>query len=181
MLLGSRILGCVAAVLLLLTSVEAAEMRASLRSLLAAYRCEVVNRLERIYERGDPAAHRNRFIAVTEPKHPHGYVQCIFHDHRRQALCEASSGFYYDKPGMPRTFRLPAEPLAALERLGFSTDDSAGNFRLELEVAESPNFNAIADLILTALHDGYGARADSALKFNAPFARRPSTSCIPVS
>ena len=178
---GVWILGCAVAVFVLLTPVEAAEMRGSLRSLLAAYRCEVVNRLERIYQRGNPAASdRDRFIAITVREHPHGYVQCIFYEHRLSMLCEASSGFHFDKPGAPRTFRLAPEAVAALGVLGFSTDDSQGNLRREFDVDSPPDFNRIADFMLTALHDGYGARADSALKFNAPFARRGGTTCLRV-
>jgi hypothetical protein len=51
-------------------------------------------------------------------------------------------------------------------------------FPHEFAVAARPDFNAIADLILTALHDGYGARATTRLRFR--FARRPNSSCIPV-
>jgi hypothetical protein len=96
-------------------------------------------------------------------------------------LCEASSGFYYDKEGAPRTFFHPPEVPQALGRLGFSTDDTKGNYRMEFEVGARPDFNAIADLILRALHDGYGARAHTRLRFNAPFAQRPVKSCTPVS
>jgi hypothetical protein len=35
--------------------------------------------------------------------------------------------------------------------------------------------------MLKALHDGYGARADMTLRFNAPFAPHTSSQCIPVS
>jgi hypothetical protein len=158
-----------------------AQDQTGLRALLAAYRCPVVDRLERIYESGDPSVHVDRYLAVTVPEHPHGYVQCMFHDHNTKLLCEASSGFYFAKPGEPRTFRLRPEAIAALGRLGFSTDDSQGNFRVEIEVGAPPDFNLIADYILLGLHGGYGARADSALRFNAPFAPRESSSCKPVS
>jgi hypothetical protein len=169
-------------VLVLLSSTAAcAEERASLRSLLVVYRCPVVDRLERVYDSGDRSGHKDRYLAVTVPEHPHGYVQCMFYDNATRLLCEASSGFYFDKPGEPRTFRLDAEAIAALGRLGFSTDDSQGNFRARWRVGRSPDFNAIADFILTALHDAYGARAESNLSFNAPFAPRESSSCKPVS
>lgn len=153
----------------------------SLREFLVQYRCPVVDRLDRIYEAGDHASHRDRFLALTVPEHPHGYVQCIFFERRTKMLCEASSGFPYSKPGTARTMRLSAEAISALGRLGFSTDDSAGNFSIEFDVANPPDFNAIADFMLKALYDGYGARAETKLKFNAPFARRPTTKCIPVS
>jgi hypothetical protein len=153
----------------------------SLRALLIEYRCPVVDRLERIHAAGDPASQQDRFIAMTVAEHPHGYVQCIFFAHRTKLLCEASSGYYYEEPGRPPRFRLSPPALAALARLGFDMDDSQGNFQMELEVGAEPDFNRIADLILRALHDGYGARAETKLRFNAPFARRAASSCIPVS
>ena len=153
----------------------------SFHDLLVVYRCEVVQRLERIYATGNPANDRDRFIAVTVPGHPHGYVQCIFHDNQTGLYCEAASGFWYDKPGTPRTFHQPPAAIAALARLGFDTDDSKGNFKIDFPVAAPPDFNATADFILRALYDGYGARADSNLKFNAPFAPNTPTTCIPVS
>ncbi len=157
-----------------------AEARDSFRALLSVYRCEVVNRLERIYATGDPASDRDRFIAVTVPGHPHGYVQCIFHDNQTGLYCEASSGFYYAKAGETRFYQSPAT-ISALARIGFDTDDSKGNFNSDLTIASKPDFNAAADFILRALHDGYGARGDMRLQFNAPFAPKAPSTCMPVS
>jgi hypothetical protein len=178
----ARILVLVVSASLPLRAVAFAEsVNTTLRALLGAYRCEVVGRLERIYARGNPLVPIDRFLAISVPSHPHGYVQCMFYDRRKKMLCEAASGFYFDTPDAPRRLRLQSAEVAALARLGYSTDDSRGNFRIEFDVGEPPDFNAIADFILTTLHDGYGARADHRLKFNAPFAPRPTTSCIPVS
>ena len=88
-----------------------AQSAATLRALLIEYRCPVVDRLERIYEAGDPASQRDRFLAVTLSGHPHGYVQCMFVERRTRILCEAASGYWYDKPGTLRTFRQPAEAI----------------------------------------------------------------------
>ncbi|HZL39696.1 MAG TPA: hypothetical protein VFC45_05375 [Pseudolabrys sp.] len=96
-----------------------AQSRDSFHDLLAAYRCEVVHRLEKVYATGNPAIDRDRFIAVTVPGHPHGYVQCIFHDHQTGVYCEASSGFYYAKKGQPRTFHQSSNAITALAKLGF--------------------------------------------------------------
>jgi hypothetical protein len=71
--------------------------------------------------------------------------------------------------------------IATLGLLGFSTDDSVGNFNVDLDVSDPPNFNTLADFMLKALHDGYRARADMKLRFNAPFAPRATSKCIPVS
>jgi hypothetical protein len=142
----------------------------SLRARLAEFRCPVVDRLDGIHEYRSPHDYLNRFLAVTPAGHPHGYIQCMFIAQRSRILCEASSGYYYNKDDAPRTFLLPPNAIAALGRLGFSTDDSEGNFRYEAEIATPPDLNGIADLILTALYDGYGARAGATLRFNAPFA-----------
>jgi hypothetical protein len=171
----------IAILVFLLSATIAAAQTGTLRALLAEYRCPVVDRLDRIFEHPKPTDFLDRFLAVTLVPHPHGYVQCMFIANRTRILCEASSGYYYNKDGAPRTFFLPGEAVAALGRLGFSTDDSRGNFRYEAGIGAPPDFNAIADLMLTALHDAYGARADQTLRFNAPFARRATSKCIPVS
>src|SRR5262245_62736312 len=92
---------------ILLSLTAAAAQTGSLRALLMEYRCPVVDRLDRIYEHASPHDYLDRFLAVTLRDHPHGYVQCMFTDSRTRILCEASSGFHYDKPGAPRTFYLP--------------------------------------------------------------------------
>lgn len=160
---------------------QAAIARDSFHDLLVVYRCEVVKRLEQIYITGDPANDRDRFLAVTVPTHPHAYVQCIFHDHQTGLYCEASSGWWYGKKDEPRTFWQSPETIAALARIGFDTDDSQGNFNVDLPIADTPDFNAAADFILRALHDGYGARGEMNLRFDAPFAPNAPSTCVPVS
>jgi len=153
----------------------------SLRDLLLAYRCPLVARLERLYEQGEGSNNTKRFLMVSVP-HRQGYVQCMFFDNRSKLRCDAWSGYYSTKPGEPRKFYLPPDAVAALSRLGFDTDDSRGNFRLELDLGRAaPNFNATADLILTALHDAYGARYDMNLGFVAPFAPPDTAKCNRVS
>lgn len=165
----------------LLSTALASAQTGTLRALLVEYRCPVVDRLDRIYDHPKPTDFRDRFLAVTLTGHPHGYVQCIFMANRTRILCEASSGYYYNKDGAPRTFYLPRDAIAALGKLGFSTDDTKGNFRYEAGIGAPPDLNVIADLMLTALHDAYGARAGETLRFNAPFARSATSKCIPVS
>lgn len=181
MIHGHVACGLTIAAVLLVASDAFAQAQTSFRQFLAAYRCSVVHRLERIYEAGDPARHRDRYLAITVMEHPHGYVQCMFFANRTRMLCEASSGYYFSKPGKPRIFWLSREARAALQALGFSVDDRPGNHALEFEVRSPPDFNAIADLMLKALHDAYDARASSTLHFSAPFAPRESSSCIPIS
>ncbi|MBC7579493.1 hypothetical protein [Tardiphaga sp.] len=153
----------------------------SFADLQAAYHCDVVRRLEQVYATGDPRIDLNRYLAITLPARTHAYVQCQIFDNRRRIHCEASSGFWLAKKGQKRTFYLPPRTVAALARLGFDTDDSAGNFNLERDVDKSANFHPLADLMLRALHDGYDARSDMKLQFNAPFAPATPESCIPVS
>jgi len=162
------------------SAIKLEEVEESLYDLLVEYRCPLVDRLARVYEAGDHASHRDRFVAVNVREHPHGYVQCLFFEHRTKVLCEASSGFYYSPPGGPRTFHLGRAEIAALGRLGFSTDDSKGNFRIELDVNAMSELNDIADLMLIALHDAYGARVHSELRVTAPFAPGQVSICIPL-
>ena len=95
-------------------------------------------------------------------------------------MCEAASGFYLDAPDRPRTAYLSTSAIAALADLGFSTDDSKGNFRIDLDLSNPPNFGAIADIILKALYGGYGARAETPLGFHAPYAPTTTSRCTPV-
>lgn len=152
----------------------------SLRGLIAQHRCEIADRLARIHAVVGLSSPDNGFIVVSLPAHPHGYVQCIFSDDRTRMLCEAASGFYHDLPQVPRTFHLAPAAIAALARLGFDTDDSKGNFQSEFAIGLEPDFNAVAELMLTALHDGYGARAGDRLRVDAPLAPQPGAKCAPI-
>lgn len=154
---------------------------ATLRELLVRYHCAVVNRLEAIYEiysAGDPSDVQDTFLIIDFPDRPHDYVQCVF-DAPTKMYCEAASGFYDDVPSVPRSRHLPPANIAALGQLGFSVDDSAGNFAISFDLADPPDFNRIADLMLKAMHDGYGARADMTLEFSAPYAPRATSECVP--
>ena len=153
----------------------------SFDDLQVAYRCEVVRRLEQIYAAGDPRRDRDRYLAITVPDKAHAYVQCLFHDNRSRVYCEASSGFWMAKKGGPRTFNLPPQAVAALAKLGFDTNDSAGNFSIDQVADTSADFRPLADFMLRALHDGYGARSNTTLQFDAPFARATPASCVPGS
>jgi hypothetical protein len=147
------------------------------------YRCPVVDRLERIYAKGDPEKYPDEFLIVEIPGRAETYVQCLYYgnDATRKIMCEAASGFYLNAPDAPRTMYLPPTAVAALGRLGFSTDDSKGNFRIDLDLANPPDFGAIADVILRALYDAYGARAETKLGFHAPYAPSATKKCTPVS
>lgn len=152
----------------------------TLRELFAQYRCPVVDRLEQIYQATDSADPQNWFLIVDFAAKPSDYVQCVF-DTKTRMLCEAASGFYDEVASKPRTRWLPKDAIAALGRLGFSTDDSKENFQIWFDVATPPDFGAIAEFMLSALHDGFAARANDALQFEAPLAPDAKKVCVPVS
>ena len=137
----------------------------------------MVDRLDRIYAYPKPTDYLDRFLAVTLSGHPHGYVQCMFIRNRTGILCEASSGYYFNREGTPRTFFLSREAIAALGRLGFSTDDSKGNFRNKGALNAGADLNAIADRF--SVHDGTVC-ALATKNVKRLFAARNSK-CVPVS
>jgi hypothetical protein len=51
---------------------------ATLRDLLAQYRCPVVDRLEQIYNAAPHSHPQNLFLIVYFAARPHDYVQCVF-------------------------------------------------------------------------------------------------------
>jgi hypothetical protein len=169
-----------AAALVAPTAICAQDAATTFRELLIQYRCPVADCLERIYEAIGSSDPQNLFLIIYFADRSNDYVQCVF-DTPTRMLCEASSGFYDNIPTEPRSRRLSASAIAALSRLGFSTDDSAGNFQVWFDVANPPDFNKIADFTLKALHDVYDARAGVTLKFNAPLAPRATSKCVPVS
>jgi hypothetical protein len=146
---------------------------------IAQYRCPVVERLERIYAKGDPKKHVDEYLIIDVRGVPEHYVQCLFFA-RGKLYCEAASGFYTSKIKSDRSY-LPRSAILALEQLGFSIDDSEGNFKIELDVGDRPDFVGIAELMLRAMHAAFEAAADTKLDFQAPYAPHETTKCIPVS
>jgi hypothetical protein len=165
---------------LLMPVCAAAQQVDTLHDLLVQYRCPVVDRLQQIYAAADSSDPQNWFLIVYFAARPNDYVQCVF-DPKTRMYCEAASGFYDYVATQPRTRWLSKDAVAALGRLGFSTDDTTGNFQILFDVPDPPDFNRIADFILQALHDGYGAGANDDLQFNAPLAPHATTKCNPVS
>jgi hypothetical protein len=165
---------------LLTPEMTSAQDATTFEQFLQQYLCPVVDRLQRIYATGDPEKFPDEYLIVDMPPQRENYVQCLFY-RTDKIMCEAASGFYLNAPEEPRTMYLAPSALAALARLGFSTDDSRGNFRIDLDLANPPDFNAIATLILRTLHDAYGARAQTKLDFHAPYAEHAGSKCTPVS
>jgi hypothetical protein len=117
------------------------------------HRCEVLTVLTMLYETsGHPI---DRYLILGWTPLDRDYVQCEFEPDNSAILCEASSEFYY-KDG----WRVSAEGKAALARLGFSMDDSKGNYAQSLDLEGRPNLEKTAQLMLTALYVGYHGRPD---------------------
>ncbi|MCC0055806.1 MAG: hypothetical protein H6883_06690 [Rhodobiaceae bacterium] len=148
----------------------------TLEDLISEYRCPLIEKLEKTHMAYRAVAGRDRFLSVSVPEHPHGYVQCLFHDGNRQLHCEAASGYF-----SAQQYRLPADRVAALGRLGFATGVSDANYGIDFDMPLNPDFDRLARLLLTALHDGYGARAATRLRINAPFVPSAAPACAPVS
>ena len=165
---------------LLTPEMTTAQDATTFEQFLQQYRCPVIDRLQRIYATGDPENFRDEYLILDMPPQRENYVQCLFY-RADKIMCEAASGFYLNAPGEPRTMYLPPSAIAALARLGFSTDDSQGNFRINVDLASPPDFNVIATLMLRALYDAYGARVQTKLDFHAPYAERATSKCTPVS
>ena len=163
----------------ILAAPAGAETPPALRALIVKYRCPIYDRLARIHDSGDPASDRNRYLVATLPDGH--YVQCMIHDHTAKFYCEAASGFFEAKEGETRTAYLPKAAIAGLARLGFSTDDRRGNFSLDRAIGNSPDYRALADLILSALYVAYDARAAMDLRLDAPFAPLPGSTCDALS
>ncbi len=149
---------------------------------IEAYRCAVVQILAAIEAR---YPERHRFLILAVANRTPSYVQCLFTPDRRQIFCEADSGFYGNKPDEPRTVFLSAEDKGKLARLGFSLDDSQGNFQQMMDVRAIGAFGAVADVMLGALYDVYGARLNTRIEASSPFlpkgAALKRSSCPPVS
>jgi hypothetical protein len=146
------------------------------------YQCSLAGLIAKILAR-DKRVERDRFIVLSLRGPTASYVQCAFGNRDREALCEAYSG-WWNKPWEKPHFT--AIQLRGLQGLGFSTDGSHGNFQKHMHFATyGPEPYALAELMLSALHDGYGARRDMAIDVVAPFALRhgflPRQRCALIS
>src|ERR1700679_3628638 len=141
----------------------------TLDDFVATYQCSLAGLITKIHVHSQPED-QDRFIVLALPKPIAAYVQCAFGNKDREGLCEASSGWWnnsWEKPHFA-----PAQ-LAALAQLGFSTKVSRGNFKQQMHFpADGPDPYALANLMLSALYEGYGARKEMQIEVVAPFALR---------
>ena len=149
---------------------------------VATYQCSLAGLIAKIHAHNQPND-QDRFIVLALPGPTAAYVQCAFGNKDHEGLCEASSGWWnnaWEKPHFT-----PAQ-LSALAQLGFSTKVSRGNFPQQMHFpADGPDPYALANLMLSALYEGYGARKEMPIEVVAPFALRhgflPRQRCIPIS
>jgi len=148
---------------------------ASRARFIARHRCAIVERLEIMHQRGPVETSRDRFIIVALRGAPQRYVQCIFHDRDTRMFCEASSGAY-GPTGEGRLQLGPAER-AALNALGYVQTSPRKNFARDVAIGDPPDVAIAADLMLAALHDGYGAGPGSVIEIQAPYGDEPVATC----
>ena len=153
------------AMAMVLATLAFAQNEPGLQALLDAHRCAVAERLKIIHATFAP---KDRYLILSVSGDPQAYVQCLFLPDKRNVLCEASSGYYRGKVGEPQIWALHPDRQAQLARLGFGTDVSQGNFQRKLDFGADPDFERIADLMVSALYHGYGARLDAPVRVEAP-------------
>ena len=142
------------------------------QNFIDTYRCAVLQRLDFI-DAQQHSDEENRFLVLDLPERPLGfaqnYVQCHFEEHNTRLDCEAASG-WWAKAGQ-RTDFLPKTSVSALAGLGFSTDDSHGNFVQVIAARDGNDRMAAAEMLLKALYRAYGARLSNRLTVTSPVTR----------
>src|SRR6185437_4121455 len=139
---------------------------------LLVYKCPLSPYLEAVYKRPANVDGRGRFLTISAKDRPQGFVQCMIGD--GLVICEASA-FYGGT--VSRKIPLPAQAIAALQRLGFAIGTNGENLLYERAFSGEPDFDAVAILMLTTLHAAYGVREDTELQTSAPFAGALVTAC----
>jgi hypothetical protein len=165
------------------TQLAQAEDATGLTEFVETYRCAVLGRLQSLYKITDPALNDHRYIVVAREDAVQSYAQCIFIENATRMLCEAASGYYYTSPNEPRAVVFPDTAKAALASLGFDTSEQQGNYQRFIGIQGPQDLGAVADLILTTLYRGYGARTNSEISLSAAVgpAIKKLQSCTPTS
>jgi hypothetical protein len=152
-----------------------------LRRFVDKHRCEIIVRLEQIQPHAAPGK-LDFYITVSVRGADDSYAQCIFNDDigGTSVLCEAASGAY----GPGRKVNMSPSRIAALAALGFDTSKPEANYSQILPTKSVEDLGKVADLLLTTLYRGYGARVSSRLKISAPLGPGGDAvrkRCVPIS
>lgn len=133
--------------------------------------CAVMSRLELVRTAkaiaGRPK-HKNRYLIASPAFIRDRYVQCIFIEGENRMLCEAASGAYAERRGIPRHSVISGEGVADLAELGFELPDQNGNYQKFVGVTAAGSLRSVAELMLTALYRGYGLRPDASIVLEGP-------------
>ncbi|WP_267421838.1 hypothetical protein [Methylobacterium sp. GC_Met_2] len=158
-----------------LAAADLSDTAASRTRFIARHRCAIVEHLEIMHQRGPIEESRDRFIIVALRGAPQRYVQCIFQDRDTRMFCEASSGAY--GPTGEGRLQLGPPERAALNALGYVQASPSKNSARDVVIGDPPDVTIAADLMLAALHDGYGAGPGSVIEIQAPSGDDPVVAC----
>jgi hypothetical protein len=148
------------------------------------YNCATTARLQALYAAKSKPGQSDRYLIASLVFAPDQFVQCLLEDDNSEILCEAASGFYTSNDGRPRTYQPSEATRTAIKRLGFSDDDSGGNFSLTRKLGSIADLPAISTLMLATLYDAYGANLLSDIELiapRAPLSREAQVKCTPLS
>jgi hypothetical protein len=153
-------LGCASA------AAWAAEADLELEKLREMHFCEILNYLRTIHAHA-PTRY-NRYLVIDLGPGPQ-YVQCLLYEGDGKILCEIASGYYES----PRSRLVAPSQLPRLKALGFSTGASKGNYQHRRVLESDETLADIADLLIRALHDIYGATSGDDFRYKAPLVQDP--------
>ncbi|RDV04840.1 TY-Chap domain-containing protein [Undibacter mobilis] len=151
----------------------AAQTPDTLKDLLRFQECPLSSQITAVYARPAFADPARQFTRISPKGKPEGYVRCSLRD--RSVYCEASA--VRGRSLSDRT-PLPTDAVAALLRLGFQPQQGGADLMYRRVLTGSPDFDAVATLMLTTLHDAYGAREELGIETVAPFAGQIVTACV---
>jgi hypothetical protein len=120
---------------------------------------------------------QNRYL-ILHPKGRLGaYAQCAFFDGGHSVHCEVASPFYARWNNPPDIARKPA-----VARLGYSLDDSKGNYIREFKVDDEKS-PPLAEFMLRSLYESFLDNPDARVMFETPLARSvpAGDACAPTS
>jgi hypothetical protein len=164
-----------------LNTIHAQSINSVRQDFIDARKCVVLERFQMVYN--NKSFLQNRYLILSAKNNEKGYVQCLFQENDTKLLCESASG-YFNKKSKDHS-KPSSDYLAALTRLGFSTDHSKGNFQRMFEIKDKYDLVGVSETLLSAFYELHGARLNSEFVWKAPLATLPvgqnSSTCSPVS